>query len=122
MWFLDHEKNEVSNVCDIAFDTYLCFEKKARVRDVLKSFVDEGKLPTLVSMMTYEHGKLCGLVEHREIDATFFSVILIIKDIVHGRLQIRDVDLPEQFESGDRIFMDPCVLYSVPFFEREESR
>ena len=61
-------------------------------------------------------------MKHQNVDATFFSCILVIKDIARGRLHISGEDLPEEFGAGDLIFMDPRVFHSVTAYAHEEKR
>ena len=51
-----------------------------------------------------------------------FSCLLIIKDSLRGRLHIPGVDLPEQFDAGDLIFMDPRVFHLVTTWAPDEER
>ena len=46
----------------------------------------------------------------------------MINDTTHGRLHITNVDLPERFDAGDLIFMDPRVFHSVSSATRDEKR
>ena len=80
------------------------------------------KVPSLVSYLTYKVGEMCGLVNHQDVVATFYSTIIILKDTPNGRLVISGVELPEKFEAGDFTFMEPRVFRHVMFAAREEKR
>ena len=88
----------------------------------LRSLVSSSKVPILVSYITCKVEKICGVVTHQDFDATFFSAIIILKDTPNGRLHISGVELPEKFEAGDVVFMDPRVFHPVTFAAREEKR
>ena len=122
LWFLDKDEAAVSNTSKIVTDTYLGFETSERACDVFRDFVDAGKVPSLVSYLLYEVGKKCGLPNHQDVDATFFSALLMIQDTTRGRLHIDGMDLPEEFNAGDLIFMDPRVYHSVENYARETKR
>lgn len=123
LYYLDKDNEAVSTVSNIVTSEYVEFETKPNVVDVFNKFVSKDKVPSVISYLIYEPGKKCGLVEHTDVDATFFSCILMIKDSVRGRLIIPDNgELSEPLEAGNCIYMDPRVLHSVTYHAREEKR
>lgn len=122
LWFLNTRQEEVAAASNVVVESFLDFETKQEVRSVFREFCNSGKLPSVVSYLTYTPGRECGLVNHQDVDSVFFSCLLMIQDSSRGRLHIPGVDLPERFESGDLIFMDPRVFHSVDFFARNEER
>ena len=92
LYFLDMEHNAVANGCNLLGNKFLEFEATESVCDIFRSLVSSSKIPTLVSHITYEVGKICGLVNHQDVDSTFFSAIIILKDTPNGRLHISGVD------------------------------
>ena len=122
LYYLDMKRNAQENVFNLLGNKFLEFEARESVCDVFRSLVPSSKVPSLVSYITYKVGKICGLVNHQDVDATFFSAILIQKDTPNGRLHISGVDLPEKFEAGDVVFIDPRVFHQVTFAASEEKR
>ena len=82
-------------------DKYLEFETKSHVRGVFRNFVRKGKVPSTVSYLMYKVGKNRGLIEHLDVDASFFSCLIIINNSSRGRLHIPEVHLPELFYARD---------------------
>ena len=88
LYYLDMKHNAVANVCNLVGNKFLAFESRESVRDVFRSLVSSSKVPILVSYLTYKLGKMCDLVNHQDVDATFFSAAIILKDTPNGCLHI----------------------------------
>ncbi len=111
LWFLNKADSALFDACEFVTSAYENSVDKDEVLDTFQDFF-------LLSYLTYKVGKNSWPVKHQNVEGVFSSAILIIKDSLRGRLHITNVDLPEEFDNGDLILMDPCVFYSVTEFER----
>ena len=87
-----------------------------------KEFVEKGKIPSVTTFLTHDEGYECGIPNHQDVEGVFFSAILIIKTSTRSRLKIEGVSLPDEFDKGSLILMNPRVFYSVPECKRKEQR
>ena len=90
--------------------------------DAFRTLADRRRVPSVVTYLKYEAGKKNGCPRHQDVDAVFFTALLYLKDSALGRLAINRNILPELFEPGDVVYMDPRVEHWVEEVAREEDR
>lgn len=132
MWYLDIDHQVIINLIGTICDAFVSFLetcesksdrdlplKRERI-EVFKKFAGEKKVPSVVSYLKYEIGKEQGTVKHQDVDATFCTALLYISDTSTGRLHCENTDLPEIFNPGDVVFMNPRQLHEVTKCAREQ--
>lgn len=134
MWFLEHEKGEFKDVCDIVNNEMksLLFVKKgdtnnkamlhSKTADVFAEFVEKKKIPSLVTYLRYDSAKLHGCGPHQDVDSVFATALLYLKDSDTGPLRVEKIVSIAKMTTGDVIFMNPRVVHEVPFTLREQDR
>ena len=134
MWYLDMEHNVITNLIRIVCDAFVSFLEsyeskysrdltlKRETIEVFKKFTREKKVPSVVTYLKYDVGKEQGTVRNQDVDATFCTVLLYLSDTSKGRLHCENTDLPEIFNPGDVVFMNPRQLHEVTKCARDRVR
>ena len=78
--------------------------------------------PSVVTYLKYKIVKEQGTVKHQDVDGTFCSVLLYLGDTSKGRLHWENTELPEIFNPGDVVFMNPCQCNEVIKYARDKVR
>jgi len=94
-------------------------EKQASIGNAVQNV---GNMPWEIDFIKYERLKLDGAVWHKDSYATFGTAIVFLQDTTVGRLHIKGVDLPEVFNTGDIIIVDPNTLHKVTKARRMQDR
>ena len=132
MWYLDKDSDIVSTISsflcnkfpDIVNTTGTARNVPLRTEtiDTFRSFVEMNKLPSLVTYLKYEAEEEQGAPRHHDVDSVFCTALLYVKYTIQGGLQVEGVELPEKFEPGDVVFMDPRQIHDVETCVRGEER
>ena len=112
LWYIDDNSETNASVFRIIQKEFSNLLPKQQLMDVFNDFVESGKLPTLVKLIAYAVGKECGLEAHQDVDCVFFTCHVMVQDSTEDRLHISRVDLPEKFDAGDMVMMDPRLWHS----------
>ncbi len=132
MWYLENNNDVIGQVCDLVSSAYkTCLHvsgrgnqwaKRTETIEIFEEFVSKSKIPSTVTYLKYEQGKIQGCVDHQDVDSIFCTGLLYLKDTTRGRLHVANHDLPEFFSPGDLLLMDPCQIHSVTKLARDEVR
>lgn len=97
------------------------YEKK-EAWELLSNFLEEERIPRLVSYIHYNAGETQGAPPHRDVDTVFATSIVYLQDTTVGRLQVNGHNLPEFFNAGDFLLIDPRKVHSVACAIRDTHR
>ena len=108
LWYIDNTDDAIMNAFRIIEKKFSNPQPNQQKIDMFNDFRESGKLPTLFTLISYVVEKECGSQAHKMLIA-FFTCLVTVQDSTKDRLHIREVDLPEKFDGGDMIMMDPRV-------------
>ncbi len=130
IWYLDENEEIDFQVRELASNSHRAFlhdsadgSQLTRIFDAIKTFdelVSKNKIPSTMTYLKFEPGKVQGCIDHRDVDSVFSTGLLYLRDTTRGQLDVEKHDLPQFFSPGDFLVIDPRRINSVPNFAGEK--
>ena len=95
---------------------------RSNLNELFNGFVHAEKVTSLCSYLEYEESKFQECSEHRDVDATFCTAILILQDTLTGHSQVKDSNLKSSLETGCVVSMDHTATQRVTKADLEKDR